>query len=41
MSETLVRENYQISLCEKCLKNESTTEIVLTDNTLIYVCNSC
>ena len=28
-------------LCEKCMQKEATTELVLTNNSLVYTCDSC
>ena len=41
MSESFTSANSLTVLCEKCMQKEATTELVLTDNSLIYTCDSC
>ena len=41
MSNSLTTTNSLTVLCEKCMQKEATTELVLTDNSLMYTCASC
>ena len=41
MSESFTSANSLTVLCEKCMQKEATTELVLTDISLIFSCDSC
>ena len=41
MSDSLSSTKSLTILCEKCMQKEATTELVLTDNSLIYTCGNC